>query len=273
MKINGRVAAKWVVATGSATILTVLIMRVMTGGDISPRQFPNSEGFQSAMLWLELAYTPEEVFKILGPFDTEGGQALRRNLDTINFYDFAFMACYSLFNACLIIFVTHLNTYRFTGLVKLRTFMILGLILSAAMLIGDIVENVTLHELTHAQDPAGISSDEMHQLMYWTRVKWGSIAVVCLMLSAGYTAYFWRIPPLFLPVGFAIAGVSGLIAISIPDARFILERVTVSHLAIVWSAALVHAGVFLKYGPPFSVQPTEAAAFLEMDEDLSNLPE
>jgi hypothetical protein len=271
MKDIGRVAAKWVVATGSATVLAVLIMRALTGGDISPHRYPNPEGFQSAMLWLELAYTPEEVFKILGPFDSDQGQALRRNLDTSNVYDFAFMFCYSLFNACLIIFISQLNTYRFTGLVKLRAFLILGLLLSVAMLIGDIVENVTLRDLTHAMSPADISQDQMEQLMYWTRVKWGSIALVCLMLSAGYTAYFWRIPPLLLPVGFAIAGVSALIAISIHDARFILERVTVSHLAVVWAAALVHAGVFVKYGPPSSLRPPDTTSSTKplVDEPIS----
>jgi len=269
MKNIGRVAAKLVVATGSATVLTVLIMRVMTGGDISPHRIRNSEGFKSAMLWLELAYTPEEVFKILGPFDSEEGQALRQNLDTINVYDFAFMTCYSLFNACLIIFVSHLNTYRFTGLVKLRAFMVLGLLLSASMFIGDFVENLSLQTMTHARLPVDISSADMNQLMYWTRIKWGSIALVCLMLSAGYTAYFWRIPPLLLPVGFAIAGISGLIAISVPDARFILERVTVTHLAIVWAAALVHAGVFLKHGPPTSLRPSDS---VPPSETLAALP-
>jgi len=268
MKNIGHLAAKWVVLSGSATVLTVLVMLVMTGGDISPYQFPNSVGFKSAMLWLELAGTPDEVFKILGPVDSDKGQALRQNLDTVNVYDFAFMACYSFFNACLIVFVTHLNTYRLTGLVKLKTFLILGIILSIAMLIGDAVENVTLHELTHAESASDITPETMTQLKYWTRIKWGSISVVCLMLSAGYTAYFWRIPPLLLPVGFAIAGVSGLIAISTPDARFILERITVAHLAIVWSAALVHAGIFLKLGPHPSLLPPQGLA---IDEPLNGI--
>ncbi len=268
MKSMGRTAAKLVVISGSATILSVLVMQVMTGGDISPHQYPNSEGFKSAMLWLELAGSPEEVFKVLGPFDSEKGEALRENLDTINVYDFAFMVCYSAFNASLIIFVTHLNTYRFTGLIKLKAFLILGLILSVAMLIGDFVENVSLHELTHAKSPTEIAASTMTQLQYWTRVKWGSISAVCLMLCAGYTAYFWRIPPLLLPVGLAIAGVSGIIAISIPDARFVLERVTVVHIAIVWSAALVHAGVFLKHGPHPSLLPPATRPLGEPSEKI-----
>ncbi len=267
MRNFGNVAAKWVVATGTATILSVLLMRVMVGGSISPYNVPNPQGFKSAMLWLELAYTPDEVFKILGPVDTEAGKALRDNLDTTNGYDYAFMVSYSLFNACLIIFVTHLNTYRFTALIKLKTFMALGLILCAAMLIGDFVENLSLHELTHASSPGTISDGLMDQLMYWTRVKWGAIAIVSLMLSAGYTAYFWRIPPLLLPVGFAIVGVSLLIAISVPDARFILERIAVPHLAIVWAAALVHAGIYLKYGPNPAILPVEVSLHRHPTED------
>lgn len=249
MKYAGRKSAWCVVVTGAATILCVLLIRIVAGANAQPYKHPNDLGFDSAMLWLELASTPDEVFKILGPMHSARGDALRANLDTVNYYDFAFMACYSLFNACLVVFVTRLNSYRFRGLVKLKTFVVLGLILCVAMLIGDIVENFSLLALTQASSIDDITPESLVQLMYWTRIKWGAIFLVCLMLSAAYTSYFWRIPPLLLPAGLAIAGVSGLVAISIPDARGILESIALPHLAVVWAGSLVHAGLFVYRGP------------------------
>ena len=249
MRNAGRRSASCVVAMGAATILCVLIMRFAGGGNVLPYKHPNEFGFDSAMLWLELSSTPDEVFKVLGPIHSERGDTLRAALDATNIYDLAFMGCYGLFNAFLILFVTRLNSYRLRGLVKLKTFMVLGFILCMTMVIGDVVENVTLTTLTHAQSADEISMETMSQLMYWTRVKWGSLFLLCLMLSSAYTAYFWRIPPLLLPAGLAIAGVSGLLALSIPEARGIMESIALPHLAVVWAASLVHAGFFAYRGP------------------------
>ena len=255
MKNIGRLAAVCVIVSGGATIVSVLLMRTMSGGNVQPFTMPNEAGFKSAMLWLELASTPEEVFQILGPPGSGKGRALRDNLNAANTYDYGFLVCYSLFNAFLIVFISHLNTYRFTGLIKLKTFLILGLILSCAMCIGDVVENLAIADLTQAPVVEDVNEHALQLLMYWTRVKWGSISLVCLMCSVGYTAYFRRIPPLLLPTGFAIAGISGLTAITLPDARFILDAITVPHLALVWSGAMVHAGVFAVKGPHRSLTP------------------
>ena len=162
-----------------------------------------------------------------------------------NYYDFGFMVCYSLFNACLIYFVTHLNIYRFRELLQLRVFMVLGFILSAAMLVGDIIENQQLLELTKAPDADGIVLGTLSSLIYWTRIKWGAIFVVALMLCSGYTAYFRRVPTLLLPAIYAVAGIAGLVAISVPMARPMLETIGAPAIALAWASSLIHATVFL----------------------------
>lgn len=237
------------VITGIATIGSVVLMQVMAGPEVPPHSTGNAAGFHSTMLWFELALTPKEIFDNLGPINSDAGQARRLNLDIANKYDFAFMVCYSLYNASLIYLVTHLNVYRLKSLLKLRVFMVLGILLSIAMLVGDIVENVQLLELTKVLYAEDIQQSTMSSLIYWTRVKWGAIFAVCIMLSAGYASYFRRIPTLLLPAAYAVAGVSGVIAISVADARVVMEYISIRAITIAWAASLVHAIMISAKGP------------------------
>ncbi|HRK35032.1 MAG TPA: hypothetical protein PLJ47_10600 [Candidatus Hydrogenedentes bacterium] len=244
-----RRAAYAVVVTGLATILSVLVMHFVSGKALPPHAGENPEGFRSAMIWLELVSSREEVFAVLGPYGSPEGTALRNQLDTANFYDFAFMTCYSLYNACLIYFVMHLQLYRLQSILKLRTFLGLGLILSAAMFIGDIVETTQLLTITKAHGPNAMLSSVVSTLQYWTRVKWAAIFIVCLMLCAGYASYFRRIPSLLLPAIYAVAGVAGLVSISLPNARPLLETIASPAIALGWVLSLFHAGVVAVRGP------------------------
>ncbi|MBM3288728.1 MAG: hypothetical protein FJY92_01115 [Candidatus Hydrogenedentes bacterium] len=246
---RARRRAQWALAGGIATIVSVVVMAVMAGPEVPPHTKANPQGFHSTMLWLELALTPQEIFDNLGPFHTPEGTARRLHLDIADTFDFGFMVCYSLYNACLIYLVTHLNVYRLKSLLKLRVFLALGLLLSGTMLVGDAIENVQLLALTKVQSVHDIQPSTMSNLIYWTRVKWGAIFVVCLMLSAGYASYFRRIPTLLLPAAYATAGISGLIAISIPDARAVMEFISVRAIMIAWTGSLVHAALIALRGP------------------------
>jgi hypothetical protein len=249
MKDVRRLAAFAAVLTGCATLASVIVMRVAAGPEVPPHAYPNTYGFKSTMLWFELAASVDEVFENLGTPESETGQARRLQLDTANRYDFAFMVCYSLYNAALIYFVTHLNVYRFTELLRLRVFLVLGILLSLAMLVGDVIENQQLLMLTRLRFNDEISAYVVNRLQYWTRVKWGAIFAVCLMLSAGYTAYFRRIPTLLLPAIYAVAGVTGFVSIAIPEGRFLLERVGSPAIALAWTISLIHGAIVLFRGP------------------------
>ena len=247
---RARRRALFVVLTGLATIVSVVVMVTMAGKEVPPHTVPNDAGLHSTMLWFELAYTPKEIFDNLGPISSQHGPIRRLQLDIANRYDFAFMVCYSLFNAALVYLVTHLNVYRLKSLIKLRVFLVLGLLLCVAMLVGDIVENLQLLELTKTQSVADIErTNLMTTLVYWTRIKWGAIFIVCLMLSAGYASYFRRIPTLLLPAVYAVAGISGLIAISLADTRIVMEMLSTRAIAVAWFASLLHAGLIVVRGP------------------------
>lgn len=247
---RARRRALFVVISGLATIVSVILMVTMAGKEVPPHTIPNDAGLHSTMLWFELAYTPQEIFDNLGPVNSLHGPMRRLQLDITNQYDYAFMVCYSLFNAALIYLVTHLNVYRLKSLIKLRVFLALGLLLCVAMLVGDIVENMQLLELTKIQSIEDIGrTNLMTNLVYWTRIKWGAIFVVCLMLSVGYASYFRRIPTLLLPAVYAVAGISGLIAISLADTRVVMEMLSTRAIAVAWAASLLHAGLVVVRGP------------------------
>ncbi len=256
MKRGVRIAAAGAVITGLATLISASL--VLSLGQPEPYQKVNAAGFTNAILWFELVDNPAEVFDVLGVPNSEG-LALRATLDQINRLDFVFLACYSLFNAALIVFVRHLNTYRFNDLLRLTTFLVLGLLLSAGMFVGDYIENGHLLAFTKAKSVADISIDDFNDLWYWTRVKWASIAGVCLMLSVGYVAYFRRIPTLLLSVAYTVAGVAICVAISLPDARWIIERYGVPVLTAAWIVSLFHAFSVLLLGvrPPLGVVQAE----------------
>ena len=247
---RARRRALFVVFTGLATIVSVVVMVTMAGKEVPPHKIPNDSGLHSTMLWFELAYTPQEIFDNLGPIDSPHGATRRLHLDVTNKYDYGFMVCYSLFNAALIYLVTHLNVYRLKSLIKLRVFLVFGLLLCVAMLVGDIVENMQLLELTKSLSVEDIErTNLMANLVYWTRIKWGAIFVACLMLSAGYASYFRRIPTLLLPAVYAVAGISGLIAISLADTRIVMEMLSTRAIAVGWTASLLHAGLVVVRGP------------------------
>lgn len=252
-----RLAAAGAVITGLATVVTALV--IMRLPQPEPYDKSSAAAMSSAMAWFELADNPAEVIDVLGPPDADG--ILRRDqLDAINRVDYVFLVCYSLYNAALVFFMRHLSTYRFNDLLKLTAFLILGLLLAVGMGLGDFIENGHLLEFSKAKNVNDISVDAFNDLWYWTRVKWGSIAGVCLMLSIGYVAYFRRIPTLLLSVAYAVAGISIFLAISIPDARWLVESYGLNSLIVSWLLSLVHATSVLVFGvrPPLGVALTQS---------------
>jgi hypothetical protein len=232
-------------------VLTFAAFGLMTWRckQVKPYEKADVAGFTRAMVWFELVASPNEVFEVLGPASLPEGKDIRRELDKTNRYDFFFLSCYSLYNACLVWLVSRLNTYRFNKLLKIRAFFYLGVALAVGMFVGDLIENLRLLELTTFTDVSKVSTLTLESLQYWTRVKWGAIAAVSLMLSAAYAAYFRRIPPLLLSVAYATAGISCFIGISLLDARWLVESVTTPSLTVAWIISLLHAVSVWAFGP------------------------
>lgn len=235
-----------VLLAGILTLLSVILMTVMAGDNPPPHTMPNEWGFRKAILWFELARSPDEIFAVLGDPATEDGKNLRIVMDTMNRYDYGFMVCYSLFNATLFIFAGVLNRWRSRRVFGSSILINAGLILSLAMLLGDALENVQLLKLTGFMTVKEIPDALIGSLQIWTRVKWFSIFLSCLLLGLSYSSYFGRSAGFLLAVCYTTAAISGFFSITLPWARSLAE-IASNVLAIAWLISLLHASwVFFK---------------------------
>ncbi|MBN1531346.1 MAG: hypothetical protein JXA20_01660 [Spirochaetes bacterium] len=237
-------ASLFVTVAGLLVIISFLTMTTQTGGARKPAVHPNVRGFNSAIIWFELLESPDELFLALGDPGTEQGRALRLTMDTLNHYDFFFLACYSVFYASLSLFLYTLLSER-RGRLD-RPLLYAGIALAVLMLIGDCCENLRLLELSAYTNSGEVSEGSIGMLMLWTRIKWFSIFIASLLLATQYTRYFTvRIAGVLFAILFIVPSISGFAAFFIPGKGFLLETAS-SLLGVAWASALVHGIVVLK---------------------------
>lgn len=245
-------AAKYVIAAGALTLISVILMTAYAGGNPPPATHPNDAGFQSAMIWLELIDTPAEAELVLGDAASEAGQALRGMLDRANQVDFSFMIGYSLFNAAAICFVYALNRRRdesraadSASFFSSSGFLYVGLLMGVLMLVFDAIETQQLFRVTGAADPAAL--DGVGLLYVATRIKWAALFINCLLLGGGFAAFFRKHPAVLIGVVYILGGSLGLPGLLASDLRVMVEWGT-NGMAIGWIATLVYAGIVARRG-------------------------
>lgn len=181
---------KWFHLTVVLFILMLFSWLAMTYSGGSPRPYSgqNKYGFQTAIVWLELVQTPQEIFSVLGPIDSTQGNALRQSMDQINKYDFLFMFFYTLFFTALLIMLWSLVSDSSVLKQKNRSrwIQVIIIFLGCAMLLGDVQENRQLFVLTWAPSVEaftadGILSSSLTKLILWTYVKWAALFTACAM--------------------------------------------------------------------------------------------
>jgi hypothetical protein len=243
--MNGNIkrVSLFVVAAGLFTFIVFGIMTSQYSGNSKPAVYPNERGFKTAIIWFELLDTPEELFLVLGEPGTQIGKRLRTTLDKINKYDFVFMVGYSLFYASLFLFTFVLlrdRKWRYN-----KNILYMGLMLSTVMLLGDMLENVKLLELSAYQTGAEVNQSSITMLRIFTRIKWFSIFIAGILLSFQYYRYFTaRIAKVVCSILFLLPSITGFITFVMPNKGFFLEAGS-NLLGITWIAALVHAAVKL----------------------------
>jgi hypothetical protein len=237
-------ASLFVTLAGLFVVISYLTMAAHTGGARKPADHPNTRGFNSAIIWFELLESPDELFLALGDPGTEQGKELRRAMDTLNHYDFFFMAGYSVFYASLALFLYVLLGER-RGRLD-RPILYAGIALACLMLVGDIFENMRLLELSACRNLGDVREGSIGMLMLWTRVKWFSIFISGLLLAPQYMRYFTvRIAGVVFTILFIVPSITGFAAFFMPGKGFLLEAGS-SLLGVAWASALVHGIVVLK---------------------------
>ena len=235
-------AALLVTGTGLITLLTLVILLAVSGDSPKPYTYPNQWGFQSALIWFELANSPTEVFEILGPAESEKGKHIRGVMDAGNYADFAFMTAYSFFNATMLMFLHLLNVYFKRPLFSAAWLVNLGLFMFPLMLIGDIVETSYLLKLTEAKSVGDIASGDITVLFVATRIKWAALFVVCLLMGGLYAGYGGFGATLIPALVFLIGGMLGFMSILTAEGRALAEIASLL-MGIGWIWTLVHGGL------------------------------
>lgn len=227
-----------VVLSGLLTLITAIGMSLY-GGLMKPR--PGSQ-FQNPIVEFELVLSAQEVFDVLLDPGSAEGKTLRAQMDRVNYADYVFMLCYSVFNACMFLFLGALNRTKSSPYFASNRFINLGLTLAILMLLGDAIENVQLLRLTNYQTPQEIGASLLNLLIVFTRIKWVALFGSSVLLGMAYAAYLGRSFGVIVTFFYCIGGALGLVSMAVPAARPLAEIGT-SLMAVGWIVTLVHAAV------------------------------
>lgn len=248
-------AAVLVLFTGILTLLIAVGLLVISGNPapLADARYadPGREvesPFTSAILWLELVRTKNEVFQVLGDPTEPAGRDLRASMDILNWADYLFLPSYSALNAAAFLLVFALNRRSRRNVFGSSGFFYIGLVLAGTMMVADALENVALLRLTGYDGPAAIPDGDMLWLAISTHVKWGALWAACVLLGMGYASYFGPRWALILPLFYAAAGVLGVMSLLVPAALPLLE-LGANLMSLGWLASLIHAGFVFRSSP------------------------
>lgn len=241
------ITAALVIFLGIASFGLLGLLISFGGAEFRPATFPNEPGFQSAMIWFELAASKQEIFQILGDPDDQTGIHIRKVMDKMNIYDYVYMVSYSLLCVFISALVFYLNQNK-QDFANAKTFIFhFCVFVSILMFAGDAMENAQLLKLTKYSRVADIDNAVITALNIWTRVKWGSIFIFAAGMVYQYFLYFKgkKIPQALFVIAYGSSAVLGIISLSIPSARYLVEPASYC-IALSWLVSIVHAGITLK---------------------------
>ena len=248
---NGRkriiILASLVIILGLASF-GMLGLLISFGGPepLRPATYPNEPGFQSAIIWFELAASKQEVFQILGDPKDQQGVHIRQVMDKTDVYDYGYMVLYSLMCFFILALIFYLNQNK-PGAAAKTWILYVSAFMCIAMLAGDAMENVQLLKLTKYASVADVDDAVVTALNIWTRVKWGAIFIFTIVAAYEYFVYFYgkKIPQALFVIAYGSSAVLGMVSLSAMSMRYLAE--TASYLvALSWLVSIVHAGIVLK---------------------------
>lgn len=248
-----RSTAFLVLLSGLALLLTYFALLIGAGGNPKPFTYPNEKGFTSAIVWFEFARTPEEVFQVLGEFESDQGKEIRSVMNRMNKWDFPFMTSYSLYHACAFLFTFALARAGGRKFFNTSRYLYLGFLLSFIMLVGDIVETVQLLRLTEFPNEQSIPQFSLDLLFYFSRAKWVALGLASVLFGVNLAGHFGKRLALILPIVLTSGGIMILMGVFVFEA---LAELAVPFMALGWIGLLVYSYIYIR---PKKVQSSESA--------------
>jgi hypothetical protein len=182
---------------GFIGLVVVLVSLVLTG--IFPKEaLVMPEGFKTPILAFEFVKTNQEIINLFGTED-EVRADLVQAFDLGNWVDFVYMVLYSAF------------LFRFAATAvtqSRRKLFYVGSLLAGVILLGDLLENIQLLQITAVID-SGNFNQQLALLPIFTWVKWGGLALYFLLLSPYFflaEATFPRLIGIAAILTFALGG-------------------------------------------------------------------
>jgi hypothetical protein len=207
-----RGSARRVVLAGAATLLVAGVLAV-AGSGMPPADEGSAYG--SAIVALELARSPAEVARVLGPAPAHARAVLER----VVWIDFGFLLVYPALQLAIVYFLTRRRAWR-----------ALAAALALAMLGGDALENrALLGLLAAAPDGAAalVASVEL-----WTTVKWSALFAAALLTGGLLFARGGAQRALaLLPLA---SGVAGLVGLAWVERRPLVEVAGIYGIGATW---------------------------------------
>jgi hypothetical protein len=226
-----RSSARTVLLAAAATMILAVVM-VVEGSGMPPAD--ERSGFATALVAVELARSPAEAFRALGPVTDGARQALAR----VVVIDFAFALAYPLLSLAIAFFLTRSRALR-----------ALAALLAVAMAVADVLENLALLELLAPRvlDSPGVGGTAalVDTVRTWSIVKWAALFAAALQTSLllfarGGGARIAAVLPL------AVAAV-GAVGLALPAHRPLVELGGVYGMLATWTVivlmALARAGL------------------------------
>jgi len=254
------VVATAILTLGIALLLTALGSGVAPHAQIAaPEDGPQNPAFSSALLWLQLVRTPEEVFRILGPAEESEGRSIRTILDTVNRVDFVFLLSYAALNLALGVYFYQLGKFQLSPLASAGWFAVISACLCCIMVVSDIAENVQLFALTAAQSPGDVNIGTLTLLRLWTALKWFALFLALFLQGLAWIGLHaqrgrWLAPLALVHLAAFALGTASLASLVLgpqalgQDLRPLMEPAA-ALLCLGWLIGLLHAIALLMRGP------------------------
>jgi hypothetical protein len=189
-------------ATGLGVLVVTGIFASLKLQSVEPL---NGAYGDQAMLAFELARSPAELARVIGPNPPSGNaMAIRAAMDHANHIDFVYMALYGAFIACC---CAHLS------LSNKRNWLMIAAILGPIAACFDVAENLALLSLTRADANVLPLLASLHLRTYG---KWELLALTSAMFAAGFIGNRQRWINVVAILVSLIAVASGILAYANP---------------------------------------------------------
>lgn len=148
-----------------ASVVALLILSVVLAIVHPPKPVRAMQpGLNMPVVGLELAWTTQEIWDILGDPQSDAGQKSRAAFFLGTWLDFGYITVYSLAYLFLNLLLIHRH-----GAAK--GWIYLSIILVAVTAVGDVIENMAIFNIIEAGTES-LAEQHLPQLIVFTRIKW-----------------------------------------------------------------------------------------------------